>query len=93
MQLETIKNWQRIQYGDACNILKLTFQNSEEWKDNIRFTLFKHGFGYLWLQKDFDQNIVNQEIHNLVRRIKDCTIQNYFSVLKTQSKMRTIHKV
>ena len=26
---------------------------------------------------------------NWVRRIKDCTIQNYFSVLKTQSKMRT----
>ena len=87
-----IKNWQRIQYGDACNILKLTFQNSEEWNDNIRFTLFKHGFGYLWLQKDIDQNIVNQELHNLVRRIKDCTIQNYFSVLKTQSKMRTYIK-
>ena len=67
----------------------VTLQNSEEWKDNIGFTLFKHGFGYLWLQKDFNQNIVNQELHNLVRRIKDCTIQNYFSVLKTQSKMRT----
>ena len=69
-----IKNWQRIQSGDACNILKLTFQNSDEWKDNIRLTLFKHGFGYVWLQTDFDQNIFYQELHNLMRRIKDCTI-------------------
>ena len=53
-----------------------------------RLILFKHGFGYVWLQKDFDQNIFYQEPHNL-RRIKDCTIQNYFSVLKKQSKMRT----
>ena len=31
-----IKSWQRIQSSDARKILKLTFQNSEEWKENIR---------------------------------------------------------
>ena len=72
-----IKKWQRIQSGDACNILKLTFQNSGECKDSIRLNLFKHGFGYVWLPKDFDQNIFYQELQNLMRRIKDCTIQNY----------------
>ena len=78
-----MENWQGIRSGDACNvILKLTFQSSEEWKDNIGLTSFKHEFGYVWLQKDFDHNISDEELHSLVRRIKECIIQNYFSVFK-----------
>ena len=91
---QCIKNWLRINNGEVNEILAcITDSQSSNvdytWTSRIKQFLSKYGFGYLWLQKPNDKNSFKNILSKIVIRLKDCTSQEFFSTLKSQSKLRT----
>ena len=94
---QCIKNWLRINNGEVNEILAcITDSQSSNvdytWTSQIKQFLSKYGFGYLWLQKPNDKNSFKNILSKIVIRLKDCTSQEFFSTLKSQSKLRTYSK-
>ena len=92
-----IKNWLRINNGEVNEILAcITDSQSSNvdytWTSRIEQFLSKYGFGCLWLQKPNDKNSFKNILSKIVIRLKGFTSQEFFSTLKSQSKLRTYSK-
>ena len=92
-----IKNWLRINNGEVNEILAcITNSQSSSvdytWTSQTKQFLSKYGFGYLWLQKPSDKNLFKNLLSKTMIHLKDCTSQEFFSTLKSRSKLRTFSK-
>ena len=91
----SIKNWYRINNETENKLLKTInnhYYEDSPWNLGIKNTLFKHGFGFMWLQRYFDKTYLISQLNKLQVRLKDCITQDYFSLIETQSKLRTYRK-
>ena len=91
------KNWLRINNGEVNEILTcITNSQSSNvdhtWTSRIKQFLSKYGFGYLWLQKPNDKNSFKNVLSKITISLKVCASQEFFSTLKSQSKLRTYSK-
>ena len=91
------KNWLRINNGEVNEILACITNNQSSnvdciWTSRIKQFLSKYGFGYLWLQKPNHKHSFKNILSKITIRLKDCTSQEFFSTLKSQSKLRTYSK-
>ena len=94
---QCIKNWFRINNGEvneilACITNRQSSNDDYTWTSWIKQFLSKYGFGYPWLQKPNDKNFFKNILSKIVKRLEDCTSQEFFSTLKSQSKRRTYLK-
>ena len=87
-----LNNWHRIQSRKGNYLIQLinqNFSNNGNWNKSIKNILEKHGFGYVWMGKDFNIDHFSVDLPKFIMRLKDCVIQTYFSTLTKQNKMRT----
>ena len=89
-----IQNWSRVHRGEACNIIKLAQKQSNEnvWTSSVESKLSRLGFGYIWANETLTKQEIDSQLPNIVQRLMDCTVQDYFSILQFQTKLRTYVK-
>ena len=54
--------------------------------------LSRLGFGYIWANKMLTKQEIDSQLPNIVQHLMDCTVQDYFSILQSQTKLRTYVK-
>ena len=97
---QCIKYWFRINIGEvneilACITNSQSCNDDRTWTFRIKQFLTKYGYGrlgYLWLQKSDDESFYKYMLLKIMFRLKDCTLLEFFSSLKSQSKVRTYLK-
>ena len=89
-----IQNWSRVHRGEACNIIKIVPKQSNEnvWTSSMESKLSRVGFGYIWANETLTKQEIDSQLPNIVQRLMDCTVQDYFSILQSQTKLRTYVK-
>ena len=89
-----IQNWSRVHKGEACNIIKLVQKQSNEnvWTSSVEGKLSRLGFDYIWANESLTKQEIDSQLPNIVQRLMDCTVQDYFSILQSQTKLRTYVK-
>ena len=89
-----IQNWSRVYRGEACNIIKLVQKQSNEnvWTSSVERKLSRLGFRHIWANESFTKQEIDSQLPNIVQRLMDCAVQDYFSILESQTKLRTYVK-
>ena len=89
-----IQNWSRVHRGEACNIIKLVQKQSNEnvWTSSVESKLSRLGFGYIWANESLTKQEIDSQLPNIVQCLMDCTVQDYSSILQSQTKLRTYVK-
>ena len=54
--------------------------------------LSRLGFGYIWANESLTKQEVHSQFPNTVQRLMDCAVQDYFSILESQTKLSTYVK-
>ena len=89
-----IQNWSHVHRGEACNIIKLVQKqpNEKVWISSVESKLSRLGFGYIWANESLTKQEIDSQLPNIVQRLIDCTVQDYFSILQSRTKLRTYVK-
>lgn len=89
---QCIKYWVRLiqmpyhRYPRQCyNMLRnLSIAGKRNWASNVRFLLYKYGFGYVWEADTIGNSVLF--VNTFRQRIKDCCIQELHSQIEESPK-------
>ena len=89
-----IQNWSRVHRGEACDIIKLVQKQSNEnmWTSSVESKLSRLGFGYISANESLTKQEIDSQLPSIVQRLIDCAVQDNFSILQSQTKLRTYVK-
>ena len=74
--------------------MKLVQKQSNEnvWISSMESKLSRLGFGCFWASETLTKQEIDSQLPNIVQHLMDCTVQDYFSILQSQTKLRTYVK-
>ena len=84
----------RVYREEACDIIELvqTQSNESVWTSSVESKLSRLRFGYIWANESLTKQEIDSQIPNILQRLRDCAVQDYFSSLESQTKLRTYVK-
>ena len=80
--------------GEACDIIKLVQKQTNEnvWTSSVESKLSRLEFGYIWANKSLTKQEIDSQLPSIVQLLMDCAVQDNFSILESQTKLRTYVK-